>query len=353
MYSYDENTATHSCKISFPQGILSTGNFYKFSIYKCITPEKSVSFSLHTKKFTTSLERDMEYFVLGTREVTTTAGVAESAAETAAATTSWTYNLKPFTCLRDLGLWFPKALCSDINHLKAIVHQMTLTLTCDHYSFKDLPLSEVYKFKRACGGHRVVSGAHVFSPPTLTLTLSKMGGEAHVPLPLDILFPNGLVVCRTGALSLSFTASSPMDVDIVLVVGSLVSIRDAYFASSCTRISFNTINRKEVGQEHFEGPMFHTWVDGPMIAFAVSGAPKAPIKADVVTVGLCWSCRHRQLVGGRWGVFVTPDDVICTGGALVEFPMALTSLPTITTLKANFMIIGMGCGGPGMEVGPY
>ena len=92
-----------------------------------------------------------------------------------------------------------------------------------------------------------------------------------------------------------------------------------------------------------------------MIACAVSDAPSYPIRADVITVGLGFlpGKKHRELVCGPGGVMITPDDIILTGFMGIEFPAAPSSVPTITTLKANYLKLGMGRACPYLAVDAY
>jgi hypothetical protein len=291
---------------------------------------------------------------------------------------TWSFGLHQYMCLRDVYVQFPKSRGATLASCELLVSRFTLTYL-PTYSIEDVPIHVLQRFKDAASRHKTTPIHFQHPPVELLCTPSDTEEWVKVKLPLEVLFPAGLVICCPGELSMSWTMS-PWDTgDIpdflqwetcpVLVDVAPGYAKDLVWGTTLTRVPVASVNVKQTdpAQETVHGNELRTWVYGPMIAFF----PKSPVMPRPVSaiVGTFWhGVRKPEMFeldrlgdgdcdedGDRYGhVFVRPDTWDgATGFLHVTFDGPLSNIPALTVLRSNTLKMMQGMAMLAITAEPY
>ena len=292
-----------------------------------------------------------------------------------AARVTWSFGLDQYMCLRDVHLQFPKTEGVTAADRQVQVSRMTLTYL-PTYGIQNVPVHVLHRFKDALGGGKPTTTpttAHFQDPPADLLSLHTTTSDdeewTRVRLPLDVLFPEGLIVCAPGELSLTYTRATSDDLDdctssVVLVDAAPRYAKDLMTGPAPTTVAVAAVNIKETdrAQESVHGNELRTWVYGPMIAVfpnTPAGGGPTPVSAIVGTFwyGLRALRKPEMVVLDRPGdgdVFVRPDTWDGVSGFLhVTFDGPLAALPTLTFLRSNTLKMANGMAALTLAADPY
>lgn len=260
-----------------------------------------------------------------------------------------TFRLDRYLCLKNVHVWFPDA--QDPDFTKACLRWATLSLA-PTYNIANVPITALEKFQHVPCPHasRELQGSP--PPPAFMLSPAEDGSSGCTGrLPLEVLFPQGLMVCQDSDLCLTFHGIPDDCRRIVLVARNPSYVRDAMLSASGMDVVVQTIERKPIdtSQERVRGDVLHTWVHGPLRALYAEGAAH-PKCALLESWGLAAPTQTYVLLPvahpAPADVLVLQQDCcVQTGFMGIKFDKALDDIPVLVCLCEGLLRMRHGVAG--------